>query len=175
MNVRISRFLAPAVLGLAAVAFAAVHTDYDHKADFSRYHTYSWIGVRAGDSLWQDRIRSAVDSQLAAKGWQRVASGGDVAVSAFGRTQEQDTLETFYSGFPGWGWRGWGGLATTTTQVTPQEIGTLTVDVFDGGAKHLIWRGVATETLSGKPDQNEKKLEHAVAEMFKDFPPRGRS
>src|SRR5579862_9652884 len=98
--------LAPALLVTAAITFAAdVSTDYDHHADFSSIHTYSWIGVRAGDQLWQDRIMRAVDSALAAKGWQKVESGGDAAVSAFGRVRERDTMETFYSGFPGWRWR----------------------------------------------------------------------
>lgn len=169
MKVRISHLLVPAVLGAAAIAFAAVHTDYDHHADFSRYHTYSWIGVRAGNSLWQDRIMSTVDSQLAAKGWQRVASGGDAAVSAFGKTTEQETLQTFYNGFPGWGWAGWDGMATT--EAIPQAVGNLTVDVFDGATKKLIWRGTASDTLSGKPEKNEKKLDHSVSEMFDHFPP----
>ena len=174
MNLRISRLLIPAILGAVAIAFAAVRTDYDHNADFSRYHTYSWIGVHAGNPLWQDRIRNAVDSDLAARGWQRVASGGDAAVSAFGKTAERDTLETFYNGFPGWGWRGWGGLATATTEVVPERVGDLTVDVFDGATRRLIWRGTATDTLSGKPEKNQKLLEHSVSEMFDHFPPRGR-
>jgi hypothetical protein len=174
MKARNLRFLAPAALFAAAVAFAAVHTDYDHHADFGRYHSYSWIGVQAGNSLWQDRITSAVDSQLAAKGWTRVASGGDAAVSAFGRVNERDTLQTFYNGFPGWGWRGWGGMGTTTTEVVPESVGTLTVDVFDGATKKLIWRGNASETLSSKPDKNDKKLDHAVSEMFDHFPPRSK-
>ena len=106
------------------MAAAEVHTDYDHKADFTRYHTYSWIGVKAGDSLWQDRIMGAVDSQFAAKGWTKVASGGDAAVAASGRVTEQDTLETFYTGFPGWRWHGWDGMATTT--VIPERVGNLT-------------------------------------------------
>ena len=173
MKGRISHLVVPALLCAAAIAFAAVHTDYDHHADFGRYHTYSWIGVRAGNQIWQDRIMSAVDAQLAAKGWQRVDSGGDAAVSAFGRTSEQDTLETFYNGFPGWGWRGWGGV--TTTEVVPQRVGTLNVDVFDGPSKHLIWRGTASDTVSGKPEKNEKKLEHAVSDMFNKFPPHERS
>src|ERR1700744_347053 len=142
MKNRISLLL-PAALMAAGVMYAAVHTDYDHKADFSRYHSYSWIGVNAGNSLWQDRITQAVDSALAAKGWGKVQSGGDAAVSAFGKTTERDTMETFYTGFPGWGWRAgwWGGMGTTTTQVVPERVGTLTVDVFDGSTKQLIFRG----------------------------------
>lgn len=159
--------------GAAGILFAAVHTDYDKKADFSRYHTYSWIGVRAGDSLWQDRITNAVDNALQAKGWQKVASGGDASVSAFGRTAEKDTIETFYNGFPGWGWRAsWWGMGSTTTTVLPEKVGNLTVDVFDGSNKQLIFRGRASETVSGKPEKNEKKMDEAVNEMFKKFPPK---
>ena len=171
MKMRVSRFLAPLVLGAAAVALAAVHTDYDHRADFSHYHTYSWIGVHAGDSLWQHRIMTAIDSQLAAKGWTKVPSGGGAAVAAFGKTTERDTLETFYNGFPDWGWRGWGGIGSAETQVIPEEVGSLTVDIFNASNHHLIWRGSGTQVLSSKPEKNEKKLDHAVAEMFKHFPP----
>jgi hypothetical protein len=61
------------------------------------------------------------------------------------------------------------GEATTTTENTP--VGTLTVDVFDSQSKQLLWRGKSSETLSGKSDKNEKKLEKDVADMFKKFPP----
>jgi Domain of unknown function (DUF4136) len=171
MKARFTRFLLPLLVGIVCVAYAKVSTDFNHQADFSRYHTYSWIGVHSGNPLWQDRIMAAADSQLAAKGWTKVASGGDAAVSAFGKTTEKDTLETFYDGFPGWGWRGWGGTVTARTQVIPQRVGNLVVDIFDGSTKQLIWRGAASETLSEKPDKNEKKLEHAVEDMFKHFPP----
>jgi hypothetical protein len=169
--------MAAAMLASAAgLLYATVHTDFDKKADFGKYHTYSWIGVKAGDSLWQNRITSAVDSELSAKGWQKVESGGDATVSAFGRTTEKDTLETFYDGFPGWGWRArwWGGgMGTATTEVIPERVGNLTVDVFDGPSKQLIFRGVSSETISGKADKNEKKLDEAVKDMFKKFPPKG--
>ncbi len=169
------KFLVPTVLVSAAALFAAVHTDYDHKADFGKYHTYSWIGVKASDSLWQNRITAAVDSGLAAKGWTKVASGGDASVSAFGQATERDTLQTFYDGFPGWGWRArwWGmggGMGETTTTVVPEKIGNLTVDIFDASNKQLIFRGQASEAIGDNADKNEKKLEKAVDEMFKKFP-----
>jgi hypothetical protein len=168
-------YLTAVVLTSTCLVYAAVHTDFDHKADFGKYHTYSWIGVNAGNSLWQDRITGAVDGALAAKGWTKVASGGDAAVSAFGRTTEKDTMETFYDGFPGWGWRArwWGGgMGMSTTEVIPEKVGNLTVDVFDGTTKQLIFRGEASDTLSSKVDKNDKKLEHSVEDMFKKFPPR---
>jgi len=151
------------------ILLASVKTDYDHSANFSQYKTYSWIGAKATDDLWADRITQDVDGQLAAKGWTKVASGGDATVSAFGRTHNEQTLETFYTGFGGgWRWRGFGD-ATTTVENTP--VGTLVVDVFDANTKHLIWRGTSSETLSSKAEKNEKKLEKAVEDMFKKFPP----
>jgi hypothetical protein len=55
-------------LGAAVTAWATISTDFNHQADFSRYHTYSWIGVRAGNTLWQDRIMTAVDGALGSRG-----------------------------------------------------------------------------------------------------------
>ncbi len=164
-------------IGVAGLLLAAdVTTDYDHSANFSRYRTYSWLSAKATDSLWQDRITRDVDSQLTAKGWQRVDSGGDASVAAIGHTSNRQTMETFYDGFPGWGWRGFGGgMGEATTQVENQPIGTLTVDIFDTQSKKLIWRSRATDALSGKPEKNEKKLEKAVEEMFKKFPPNEKS
>jgi hypothetical protein len=170
MKTRLS-YLLPSGLILVTALVAKINTDYNHQTDFSKYHTYSWIGVRAGNELWQDRIQRTVNNALQAKGWMMVPSGGDAAVSAFGRTREQDTLETFYDGFPGWGWRWGGGLGTATTTVEPTEIGTLTVDVFDGQTKQLIWRGTSSDSVSGNAEKNEKKMDKNVEDMFKKFPP----
>jgi hypothetical protein len=154
----------------ALIAFAReVVTDYDHSTDFSQYRTYSFIHVKA-PGLWEGRITRAVDAQLVEKGWSKVDAGGDAGVTVFGATREQPTLNTFYESFGGgWFWRGFGGTATTTVQETP--IGTVVVDIFDEHNFKLVWRGVAQDALSGKPEKDEKKLNKSVAEMFKHFPP----
>jgi len=173
---KINLFISAAfIAGAAALLFAAdVKTDYSHSVDFGQYHTYSWLKVNAGDPLWVDRIQRAVDMELTAKGWSKVDSGGDAAVSAFGSTHNQQSMQTFYDGFGGgWRWGGFGEEATTTTINTP--VGTLVVDVFDGHTKKLIWRGTSQKTLSEKPDKNEKKLEQSVEAMFKRFPPPAKS
>lgn len=152
--------------------------DYDHKANFASYHTYSWISVDAQDPLWKDRISGAIDAQLNAKGWQKVPSGGDAAVAAVGSTHTEQQLDTFYGGGFGGGWyhRGWWGAgpgyAETTVNNVP--VGTLHVDVFDGKTKKVIWQAQISDVLSGKPDKNEKELEKTVADAFKKFPPSGR-
>jgi hypothetical protein len=166
-----------AIVGIGML-MADVKTDYDHKADFGSYKTYSWLKVDAGDSLWADRIKSAVDEQLSAKGWTNQASGGSVGITGMGRVTEEQTYTTFYDGLGGgWGWRRFGGIGmeTATTNVEETPVGTLTIDMFDASTKKLIWRGTATATLSSKPDKNDKKLEKGVADMFKKFPPKGES
>jgi len=160
----------------ACIAFAAhINTGYDHSADFGHYKTYSWMKVQAGDSLWQDWIVSDIDSQLAAKGWTKVESGGDACVAAIRTTHDQRTLETFYNGFGGgWRWRGFGdGMATTSVDIT--KMGKLVVDLFDVKTKKLIWRASFDDSLSSNSDKNEKKLAKDVTDMFKHFPPKPRS
>ncbi|HEX3685596.1 MAG TPA: DUF4136 domain-containing protein [Bryobacteraceae bacterium] len=167
------KYFAPVLLLVASalIVLATVKTDYSHSANFAQYKTYSWIKVSVEDPLWEDRVTRAVDTQLAAKGWSKVPDGGDAAVAAYGSTRKQKTLQTWYDGFGGgWFWHGFGdGMATTTVEETP--VGTLMVDIFDSSTKKLIWRGTASDTLSGKPDKDEKKLDKAVADMFKNFPP----
>jgi hypothetical protein len=59
--------------------------------------------------LTVDRIKHAVNSVLAARGWTLVDSGANVAVLAMEITRDQQTLDTFYDGFGGgWGWRRFG-------------------------------------------------------------------
>jgi hypothetical protein len=162
-------------LVMVGAAFAQqVKTDFDHQANFSQYKTYSWQEIKPENSLWDSRIKSAVDAQLTAKGWTQVDSGGDVAVVAIKTTQTQRSLQTFYNGFGGgWGWRrfGGGGFGDSTTTEQDYKVGTLVVDLYDAKTKQLIWRGSAEDTLSDKASNNEKKLVKGVAKMFKKFPP----
>jgi len=69
------------------------------------------------------------------------------------------------------GMAGLAGMGTATTTVAPNRVGNLTVDMFQGGSKQLIWLGTASEVISSKPDKNDKKLNEAVEKMFKHFPP----
>lgn len=124
----ITRLLATA-LCVAAIPAAAqsVHTDYDHHADFSRFHTFCVDRVHSADPLYEGRMRDALNYTLShtslrqAGGTLRtrtdqgpapveVQAGCDLAVRAVGSVREQQEYSTFYNGFgPGWGYGGWGG------------------------------------------------------------------
>jgi hypothetical protein len=158
--------------GLATSFAQQVQTDFDHQADFSQYKTYSWEQIKPANSLWTSRIRSAVDNQLAAKGWTPVEQNSDVAIMAIETTHTQKTLDTFYDGFGGgWGWRGFGGFADATTTEHDYKEGTLVIDMYDAKSKQLIWRGSLEDSLSDKAAKNERNLDKGLAKMFKAFPP----
>ena len=66
------------------------------------------------------------------------------------------------------------GMGEATTQVIPERVGNLRVDIFDANSKQLLWRGEASDAVGDHPEKNEKKMDKAVDDMFKNFPPKGK-
>ena len=83
-------------------------------------------------------------------------------------TKTKHTYATFYNGWGGWRW---GGFGDTTTFVDNYEVGTLVVDIFDAMSKRTIWHGSASDALSDNAASNAKATEEAVDRMFTNFPP----
>lgn len=177
------------LLGSSVAAFADnVRTDYDHGANFTQYHTYSWGKVQTADPFYVTRIKQAVDSQLQAKGWQSLPSGGAVTIFATDSVHNQKEVQTQYDNLGGgwgggWGWGGWGwgggwadpvGIGQATTTTSNQPIGNLVIDLFDAQSKNILWRGLATEDLSTNAAKNTKSLDSDISKMFKSFPPKGK-
>lgn len=159
------------LLALTTMVFADhVAVDYDHTANFNQVKTYSWSKVHTANSIWDGRVKDAIDKQLAAKGWTQVPSGGDVALVAIEKTSVQQQYDTFYDGFGGW--RRFGGFGDSTTTVDNYKVGTLIVSMFDGNSNQLIWKGISSSDLAGNPEKNTKKLDQVVKKMFKEFPPK---
>jgi hypothetical protein len=155
----------------ATLAFAHdIKTDYDRSADFSKYKTYMWINVpRPENPLMTQRIIEAINEALAAKGLTLVSENADLGVSANATTRDKRTLETFYGGFPGWGWQRPNG--TPTAIVETYQIGTLVVDLFDTRTRRVAWWGSVANSISKKPDKNMRRLNKAVRDMFEKYPP----
>jgi hypothetical protein len=119
--------------------------------------------------LMVDRIKSAVNGSLAAKGLTEVQSGGDISIVAMEVTHNRQSLDTFYNNFGGG--RRFGGFGDATTTTETYKVGTLVVDLVDTGTKKLVWRGSASDTLSDKSEKNIDNLDKGVVKMFKKFPP----
>ena len=175
---------------LAALAFSAalataaqaqqVSTDYDHKAPFRDYRTFSFAKLQTENPLDVAVIRDEIRMDLTYHGWREVPRGGDIAVTAIGAQRSVQQYQTFYDGLgPGFGWGGWGGwygggwgggMSTTTQRTIP--IGTLVVDLYDTRTHNLVWRGTSQAVQSHKMEKNSGKLQKAIDEMFYKFPPK---
>ena len=162
-----------ALLISAGSAFAQkVSVDFDKDADFTKYKKYAWAeGVPAKDPFAHKRIVDAVDAQLAAKGWTKVEPGDnpDAYVLYRAAVGEEKQVDVWGTGY-GAGWRR-GGMGTTQVTVETILIGQLVVQIGDAATKQVVWRGTASDTLSDKPEKNEKKIKKAAEKMFKSFPP----
>lgn len=151
-----------------------VNVDFDKEANFASFKTYTWAeGTPAKNPLMDQRIRDGIDKQLAAKGVQKAEASAnpDLVVLYHAAVGTETQLNTMNTGGYGWGYRWGGGMGTSTTTVEKIPVGQLTVDIGDTKTKKLLWMGNASDTLSDKPEKNEKKINNALEKMFKKFPP----
>jgi hypothetical protein len=155
-----------------------VTVEYDKKADFTQYKTYSWMKMGVGfHPNVQAEITAAVDQQLHAKGLKHVESGGDLVVNMVGSLNEGMNVEydSDVYAMPGLDapitWAANGGAPLGSSTVMYINKGTLVVDLVDRRAKQLKWRCTVKANLD--PEQQEKSLdiiEKAVAKLFHDYP-----
>ena len=50
-------------------------------------------------------------------------------------------------------------------------MGTLVVDLYDAHTRQMVWRGVATDSVSDKPQKNTPRINKALQKMFAKYPP----
>ncbi len=174
VRILLTGFVLLTAAGLAAAQ--KVNVDWDKSADFTSFKTYAWgKGTPAKDPLMDKRVVQAVESQLAAKGLQKVEPSAkpDVVVLYHAAVDVETQLNTTdmggYYGPGSWRWGMGTGMSTTTVDKIP--VGHLIVDIGSLQSKQLVWRGRASDTLSDDPEKNEKKINKAAEKMFKKFPP----
>ncbi|MDM0075386.1 DUF4136 domain-containing protein [Variovorax sp. J2P1-59] len=175
----IGRFLAVvlATLLAACASTATVKTDFDPKAQFGSFRTYSWIPSDSSDALMPQSVVAGIDTRLQAAGWKRVAEG-DVHVAAHVTRVQGQNFNNFYSGIGhdlnwlgiGSGWPGY-----VTMSVDNYEKGTLVVDMFDARTKRAVWRGSASGVLPDDPSRVNAAVQSALDRLFAGFPPGGAS
>ena len=162
-----------------------VKTHADPSANFTAYHTYTWV-QKPNDMapLQQQRLVAAIDAKLQQQGWTQSANG-QVSLVANVATREKQTLDTFYNGptYAGWGWgnpwgmgpmANWGnpgwGMGNATTTVDTYTVGTLVLDMFDAKTKQAIWRGTASGNVPDSPQKQDAAIQAGVDKMFSTFP-----
>ena len=152
---------------MAAVVYAQrITTDSAPGATFENYRTFAWTpGTPSPVSITEQRIHAGVNTQLQARGLTQVDANPDLYVATHVATETVPQIIS--SGFGPW-WGPGGGM--TTVQSYTQ--GTLVVDLYDASTKKMVWRGVATDTVSRRASTNTRRLDRAITRLFERFPPR---
>ena len=158
-----------------------VTTDYAEGTEFAQFRTFKYRdsenSVAVSSPLVHRRIVNAIKQGMTSSGLTEVAEDPDVFVTYYGSADQQTHFHTTYSGVDTWSGssrnrhRTGFGVTTSTTRPTTVAQGTLVIDVWDASRNEMIWRGVATSTLSSNPERNTKTIQRAVEKAFRDFPP----
>lgn len=179
-----ARSLAPAAFVLGAILVApiaapdasaqTVKSDYDKKTNFTQYKTFAFKpGTDAPTPFAQERIITAIGNELKARGMTQ-SDAAEVFVYSHAKVSTEKRMDVTSFGYGGYaGWGGWGGgFGTSSVMVTDVPIGTLMVDLVDAKTNELIWRGIATDTLSTNPtpEKSEKRINKAVGKLFTKYP-----
>ena len=150
-----------------------IKTDFDKDFNFGSLKTFSFKEQRRGprdelktNSLEAGRIQEALTSQLEKNNFQLKTDGEpDFLVAYYARSKDKTEIVAFDYGFPR-RWR-WGLGADIWTRNYTQ--GSVMMDVIDAKTNQLVWRGVVTDVLGKSPDQTEKQINKASAELVKHF------
>ncbi len=154
---------------VAGCSTMAVNSDYDREADFGKYRSYQWL-ARSGNTpvspLTDKRIRTAVDGEMAAKGYRKSDDGKPdlwIAYKAFVRNRVD--VSTYTYGY--WGPDRGGAYV----DVDRYKEGTLVLDVVDPEKSQLVWRGWARGVVGRRSDP-EARIKEAVHKIMERFPPK---
>jgi hypothetical protein len=170
-------------------------TNKDKNADFTAYRTYAYeprVGTdRNGYStLLTEYFKSAIDAEMTARGYQKVAANPDLFIDFNAKTDEKVDVEStpssggyvsmgYYGGY--YGYRG--GLYSAfpaypinDVRTVRYRVGTLNVDIVDAKRKQLIWEGLAEGRMSKDQLKNpEPTIRSVIADLFKQYPGHARA
>jgi hypothetical protein len=188
---------AAAVLALWCLAVSApvtaqkikLETQHDETVDFAPLKTWAWHPSGKGEvklaltpqsdpgrikALVDPIIVPAVEKEMAARGLRKVDGNGDLLVTywllgTIGESSQK--MGEFLGAVPEWGLPPFQG-ATQSMRAFP--VGTLLLDMFAANGKDILWRGAARGEvdLEKTPAERKKRIEGAVRDLLKRFPPK---
>ncbi|MGO8858143.1 MAG: DUF4136 domain-containing protein [Steroidobacteraceae bacterium] len=179
--------VAGALVGLEACTGLPVKTDINPNMSVANCHTYAFAdehmanadhGSAFGNPLNSERLRQAIEANMAAKGIQKVddrRSAECVVGYAMGTRQ---VFDDFYGPYgAGWGWgggwgrRGWGWGGGFYDGPYVYDETRIAVDVFDAKSRIPIWHASVSQTVSDLTGPHAvEKINAAAAAIFAKFP-----
>lgn len=170
------RPLAAAVLASLALSGCAMSvTSFAARGvDFAQYRTYAWapdIQLQTGDPRLDNnpfflaRMRAAVERELGARGYEKVAADEAALAIHFHASVTQRLDLTDADPGPRGECRGCGPYV--------YDEGSLVLDLVDPKTELLVWRGWAEGSIDGlvnRQDRMEEAVDRAVARILETLP-----
>ena len=178
----LSLFLFLGMIGGCASIKTGSHLD--ETTDFGAYQSFSWIDdtpyITADEAapvsaLAQEKIKSAIQQQLVAKGYEFVddRDAADFVVGFTVGTRDKIRIESYPDHYRGsWGWHvPFSAYYYRDVSVHHYTRGTLGVDIFDNETGKPVWHGWAEKTVteSDRADPGPA-IEQGAALLFASFP-----
>lgn len=164
MKRNLGLFLAVALAGCTS---PPVSRDYDPKQDFTAFKTWAWSPEAppvdpsdiAVSGLTHERVRGAIEHELAAKNLQKVDPGAASFWVQF--TAIRRALPSGYN------------YGYSNEDYYLVDVGTIVIDITSPKDKRLVWRGVGNRTIEPDltPEQREKQIQELTREILAQYPP----
>jgi hypothetical protein len=162
---------------LTACATMGAGSRVERNIDITHYRTWEWAPAEerpTGDPrldnnpMFAAHLRSAVEHQLARKGYTRTTLAGPPALRAryhvnFGKTVEISSASPAGGSCSG----------SCEPDAYAYEQGTLVVELVDARTDTVAWRGWSRENMEGVIDNQarmEREIDRLVAAMFERMP-----
>jgi hypothetical protein len=170
--------------GCATTSGPKTRIDYDRAADFTVYRTYGFpkeTGTDRGgySTLVTSYLKSAMSSQMEARGYKYSAEHPDLLVNFYMNTRERTETRPDARASVGYGYYGYRyGLYNAwplydEDRTVTYKVGTLNIDIVDAEKKQLVWEGVAEGRVSEDELQNPKvAINGVVTELMRQYPGR---
>jgi hypothetical protein len=177
---RLARLMAVTMFALALAACAPplkVNSYVERGIDFNRYHTYNWDpadSLFTGDPrldanpFFHSRIKADVEKQLAARGFEKTASGTPDLLVHY---HESINQRMDVNGID----RSNGYCQSDDCRPFVYDAGTLVLDFVDTRTKKLVWRGWAEGSMDGLIDNQDwmdQKIDDDVTRILNTLPPK---
>ena len=173
------------IIGLLCALFMTLSSEagtnkyvFQEGADFSAIKTYAWLPLmedvfagrkkmKARNPLNIQRIKNAIETELAGKGLQMVEqSEADIFVAFNGSLEDKVNIDEWDDRLT----RGKGGFYTMNpVGIDNYTEGTLFIHFNDAESEDLVWRGWIKRRIEGKV--KEKLIIKVVAQIMKNYPP----
>lgn len=146
-----------------------VNYDFDRATDFNVYKTYNFhqkgIEKLELNDLDKRRVLTAIDNEMAAKGFTKTETSPDLVLNVLASSKEKINID---NGYYGWGYGPYWGSPSRVYQYTS---GTIIIDVIDDKNNKLIWQGAGSGLNVSDLERKSEEIPDAVSEILAKFPP----